>query len=103
MSNAECLSGDGHPGEPHLKTFASRGFHHRETGMTTRFEETILTPAFSPCSDEMSFWIPSNHLTLSFDPAHNLLLSTDWVSDSESGLNRVAKFIAPTSSGRKSS
>jgi hypothetical protein len=63
-------------------------------GKTLKFEETLLAPAFSPGPYTISLWIPSNDPALKFDPKHNFLLSSVDVPESDTGLNRIAKFVS---------
>jgi hypothetical protein len=74
-----------------------------EPGKPMTFEETLLAPAFEPGTYSISLWIPSNDAALKFDRAHNFLLSNEGVPDTESGLNRIAKFTATPAPRRKSS
>jgi len=74
-----------------------------EPGKPMKFEEILLAPAFQPGPYTISLWIPSNEDALKFKPDHNFLLSNEGVPDTESGLNRIAKFTAIPSPRRKSS
>jgi hypothetical protein len=67
-------------------------FTKLEPGRLTKFQETLLAPAFSAGTYIVSIWIPSNDPSLKFDPTHNLLLSSKGVPDRATGLNRVAEF-----------
>jgi hypothetical protein len=78
-------------------------FTKLEPGKPMTFEETLLAPAFEPGMYSISLWIPSNDASLKFDRAHNFLLSNEGVPDTESGLNRIAKFTATQSSRRRKS
>jgi hypothetical protein len=69
-------------------------FTKLEPGKPMTFEERLLAPAFEPGNYSISLWIPSNDAALKFNPAHNFLLSDEGVPDTESGLNRIAKFTA---------
>ena len=71
-------------------------FTKLEPGKPMTFEERLLAPAFEPGIYSISLWIPSNDAALKFDPAHNFLLSDEGVPDTESGLNRIAKFHCNT-------
>jgi hypothetical protein len=73
-----------------------------EPGKPTKFEETLLAPAFAPGRYIVSIWIPSSDPSLKFDPKHNFLISSNGVPDSASGLNRIAKITVGTSGKRKS-
>jgi hypothetical protein len=71
-------------------------FTKLEPGKPMTFEERLLAPAFEPGIYSISLWIPSNDAALKFNRAHNFLLSNEGVPDTESGLNRIAKFTAPS-------
>jgi hypothetical protein len=76
-------------------------FTELDAGVPLKFDETLLAPAFSPGSYAISLWIPSNNPALKFDPAHNLLLSSEGVPDLETGLNRIGTFTATASRRQK--
>jgi hypothetical protein len=73
-----------------------------EPGKPTKFQETLLAPAFSRGQYIVSIWIPSSDPSLKFDPTHNFLLSSNGVPEPGTGLNQIAKF-AVTVSGRRES
>jgi hypothetical protein len=77
-------------------------FTQLEPGKPVKFEETLLAPAFSLGAYTVSIWIPSTDPSLRFAPAHNLLLSSNGVPNSATGLNQIAKFNI-TSTGRRKS
>jgi hypothetical protein len=61
-------------------------------GVPQTFSERLLAPALGPRNYIARLWIPNPDPSLKTDPAHNFLLSSAGVPDSESGLNLVAKF-----------
>jgi hypothetical protein len=61
-------------------------------GIQQTFSERLLAPALQPRPYIARLWIPNPDPSLKTDPAHNFLLSSAGVPDSESGLNLVAKF-----------
>jgi hypothetical protein len=73
-----------------------------EPGKPTKFQETLLAPAFSRGQYIVSIWIPSTDSSLMFDPTHNFLLSSNGVPELATGLNHIAKFTVTTSGRRKS-
>jgi hypothetical protein len=73
-----------------------------EPGRFTKFQETLLAPAFSAGPYIVSIWIPSTDPSLKFDPAHNFLLSSKGVPDPVTGLNQIARFTITTSGKHKS-
>ena len=73
-----------------------------EPGKPTKFQETLLAPAFSRGQYIVSIWIPSTDPSLKFDPTHNFLLSSNGVPEPDTGLNQIAKFTVTTSGRRKS-
>jgi hypothetical protein len=88
------LAIDDEKGENHMR----RSLPHvdltkLEPGRRTKFQETLLAPAFSRGSYIISIWIPSTDPSLKFDPTHNFLLSSKGVPDPTAGLNRIAEFI----------
>ena len=98
------LAFDDAKGENHMRRpLPHVDFTKLEPGKPMTFEETLLAPAFGPGTYSISLWIPSNDATLKFDRAHNFLLSNEGVPDTESGLNRIAKFTATAAPQRKSS
>jgi hypothetical protein len=98
------LAFDDAKGENHMRRpLPHVDFTKLEPGKPITFEETLLAPAFGPGTYSISLWIPSNDAALKFDRAHNLLLSNEGVPDTESGLNRIAKFTATPAPQRKSS
>jgi hypothetical protein len=68
-----------------------------EPGRSTKFEETLLAPAFSAGTYIVSIWIPSTNPSLKFNPAHNFLLSSKGVPDWAAGVNRIAEFTVTPS------
>ena len=95
---------DGAKGENHMRRpLPHVDFTKLEPGKPITFGETLLAPAFEPGVYSISLWIPSNEAALKFKPAHNFLLSNEGVPETESGLNRLAKFTATPSPGRKAS
>jgi hypothetical protein len=98
------LAFDDAKGENHMRRpLPHVDFTKLEPGKPMTFEETLLAPAFEPGMYSISLWIPSNDTAVKFDRAHNFLLSNEGVPDSESGLNRIAKFTATQSSRRRKS
>lgn len=88
-------------GENHMRRpLPHVDFTKLEPGKPVTFEERLLAPAFERGIYSISLWIPSNDAALKFDRAHNFLLSDEGVPDTESGLNRIAKFTATPSSRR---
>lgn len=73
-----------------------------EPGKPTKFQETLLAPAFSRGQYIVSIWIPSTDPSLKFDPTHNFLLSSNGVPEPDTGLNQIAKFAVTVSGRRKS-
>jgi len=97
------LAIDDAKGENHMRRPLPRvNFMKLEPGKPTKFEETLLAPAFAPGRYIVSIWIPSSDPSLKFDPKHNFLISSNGVPDSASGLNRIAKITVSTSGRRKS-
>jgi hypothetical protein len=72
-------------------------FAKLEPGRSTKFEETLLAPAFSAGTYIVSIWIPSTDPSLKFNPAHNFLLSSKGVPDWVAGVNRIAEFTVTPS------
>ncbi len=98
------LAFDDAKGENHMRRpLPHVDFTKLEPGKPMTFEETLLAPAFEPGMYSISLWIPSNDAALKFERAHNFLLSNEGVPDTESGLNRIAKFTATQSSRRRKS
>ena len=98
------LSFDDAKGQNHMRRpLPHVDFTKLEPGQPMTFEETLLAPAFEPGNYSISLWIPSNDVALKFNSAHNFLLSNEGVPDTESGLNRIAKFTATPSPRGKSS
>jgi hypothetical protein len=95
------LAFDDAKGENHMRRpLPHVDFTKLEPGKPVTFEERLLAPAFERGIYSISLWIPSNDAALKFDRAHNFLLSDEGVPDTESGLNRIAKFTATPSSRR---
>ena len=89
-------------GENHMRRpLPHVDFTKLEPGKPMTFEERLLAPAFEPGIYSISLWIPSNDAALKFNPTHNFLLSDEGVTDTESGLNRIAKFTATPPARRK--
>ena len=87
------LAIDDEKGQNHMRRpLPQVDFTKLEPGKRTKFEETLLAPAFSPGPYIVSLWIPSSDPSWKFDPAHNFLLSSAGVPDAATGLNLVAKF-----------
>lgn len=61
-------------------------------GQSIQFEQRLLFPAFQPGHYQVKLWIPSNDPALKFKAAHNWLVSSYGVPDSQSGLNTIASF-----------
>jgi len=61
-------------------------FTKLEPGRLTKFQETLLAPAFSAGSYIASIWIPSTDPLLRFDSKHNFLFSSNGVPDPATGL-----------------
>lgn len=98
------LAFDDAKGQNHMRRpLAHVDFTKLEPGKPMKFEERLLAPAFEPGNYSISLWIPSNDAALKFNAAHNFLLSNEGVPDTESGLNRIAKFTATPSPRRKAS
>jgi hypothetical protein len=95
------LSIDDEKGQNHMRRpLPQVDFTKLEPGRLTKFQETLLAPAFSAGSYIVSIWIPSIDPSLKFDPTHNLLLSSKGVPDRATGLNRVAEFaVTPSGEG----
>jgi hypothetical protein len=101
---AVYLAFDDAKGENHMRRpLPHVDFTKLEPGKSMKFEETLLAPAFEPAMYSISLWIPSNDAALKFDRAHNFLLSSEGVPDTESGLNRIAKLTLTSWPRRKSS
>jgi hypothetical protein len=97
------LSIDDEKGQNHMRRpLPHVDFTKLEPGRLTRFQETLLAPAFSPGTYIVSIWIPSIDPSLKFDPKHNLLLSSKGVPNRTTGLNRVAEFAVTSSGGSAS-
>ncbi len=97
------LAFDDAKGENHMRRpLPHVDFTKLEPGKPMTFAETLLAPAFEAGSYSISLWIPSNEAALKFEPAHNFLLSNKDVPDTDSGLNRIAKFAATPSPRGKS-
>jgi hypothetical protein len=89
------LAIDDEKGQNHMRRpLPQVDFTKLEPGKLTKFEETLLAPAFSAGPYIVSLWIPSSDPSWKFDPTHNLLLSSAGVPDVTTGLNLVAKFKA---------
>jgi hypothetical protein len=98
------LAFDDAKGENHMRRpLPHVDFTKLEPGKPVTFEEALLAPAFEPGIYSISLWIPSNDAAQKFDRAHNFLLSNEDVPDTETGLNRIAKFTATPAPRRKSS
>jgi hypothetical protein len=96
------LSIDDVKGENHMRRpLPHVDFTKLEPGRRMQFEETLQAPAFSAGQYVISIWIPSTDPALKFDPAHNLLLSSQGVPDLSTGLNHIAKFAVLASSESK--
>jgi len=94
---------DDEKGENHMRRpLPHVDFTKLEPGKLTKFEDTLMAPAFAPGPYVVSLWIPSADLALKFNSAHNFLLSSAGVPDSNSALNRIAKFRAVAPGKRKS-
>jgi hypothetical protein len=76
-------------------------FTKLERDKPVTFQETLLTPAFSPGAYLISLWIPSTDPSLTFDPKHNFLVSSNGVTLPASGLNQIGKFTITVPSRRK--
>lgn len=61
-------------------------------GIQQSFSERLLAPALQPRRYIARLWIPNPDPSLKTDPAHNFLLTSVGVPDSESGLNLIANF-----------
>jgi hypothetical protein len=97
------LSIDDEKGQNHMRRpLPDVDFTKLEPGRLTKFQETLLAPAFSAGSYTVSIWIPSIDPSLKFDPTHNLLLSSKGVPDRATGLNRVAEFAVTPAGGSAS-
>jgi hypothetical protein len=98
------LSIDDEKGGNHMRRpLPDVDFRKLEPGRSTKFQETLLAPAFSAGQYSVSLWIPSSDPSLKFDPAHNLLVSSEGVPDRATGLNRIAEFAATPKSKSPSS
>ena len=92
------LAIDDEKGENHMRRLLPHmDFRELEPGKLTKFQETLLAPAFSRGPYVVSLWIPSSDPSLKFDPAHNFLLSSNGVPDLATGLNQLAKFTVAAS------
>lgn len=69
-------------------------FTKLEPGKPMKFQESLLTPAFSPGTYFVSIWIPATDPAWKFNAAHNFLLSSIGVPDAATGLNQIAQFTA---------
>jgi hypothetical protein len=97
------LAIDDEKGENHMRrSLPHVDFTKLEPGRLTKFQETLLAPAFSPRSYIVSIWIPSADPSLKFDRTHNFLLSSNGVPDPATGLNQIAKFTITALGRRKS-
>ena len=67
-------------------------FRNLAPGAMQTFSERLLVPALQPRRYIARLWIPNPAPSLKSDPAHNFLLSSEGVPDSQSGLNLIAKF-----------
>jgi hypothetical protein len=67
-------------------------FRNLAPGAKQTFSERLLVPALQPRRYIARLWIPNPDPSLKSDPAHNFLLSSEGVPDSQSGLNLIAKF-----------
>jgi hypothetical protein len=67
-------------------------FRNLAPGAQQTFSERLLVPALQPRRYIARLWIPNPSPSLKSDPAHNFLLSSEGVPDSQSGLNLIAKF-----------
>jgi hypothetical protein len=97
------LAIDDEKGENHLRRLLPHvDFTKLEPGRLTKFREVLLAPGFSQGTYIVSIWIPSTDPSRKFDAAHNVLLSSNGVPDSATGLNQIAKFTVAASSRRRS-
>ncbi len=69
-------------------------FTKLDPGKPVKFQESLLTPAFSPGTYFVSIWIPATDPASKFLAAHNFLLSSIGVPDPATGLNQIAIFTA---------
>jgi hypothetical protein len=76
-------------------------FTKLERDRPVTFQETLLAPAFSPGTYLISLWIPSTDPSLTFDPKHNFLVSSNGVTLPASGLNQIGKFTITVPSRRR--
>jgi len=98
------LAIDDPEGQNHMRRpLPSVDFTKLDFGKPSKFEETLLAPAFQPGPYTISLWVPSNDPAIKFDATHNFLLSSEEVPDSQTGLNRIATFVATTAPRRKPS
>jgi len=96
------LAIDGEKGENHMRRpLPHVDFTELEPGKPTKFQETLMTPAFRPGRYTVSIWIPSTEPSFKFDPTHNFLLSSKNVPDRVTGLNHIAKFTVISPGGHK--
>jgi hypothetical protein len=97
------LAIDDERGENHMRrSLPHVEFTKLEPRKSTKFQEKLLAPAFSPGPYIISIWIPSTVPSFKFDPARNFLLSSNGVPDPVTGLNQIVKFTVPASSSHKS-
>jgi len=96
------LAVDDAKGENHMRrSLPQVDFTKLELGKPVTFQETLLAPAFSPGTYLISLWIPSTDPSLTFDPKHNFLVSSNGVTLPASGLNQIGKFTITVPSRRK--
>ena len=99
---AVYLAIDDPEGQNHMRRpLPQVDFTKLDPGKPSKFEETLLAPAFRPGAYTISLWVPSNDPAVKFDPMHNFLLSSEDVPDSKTGLNRIATFVATAAPRRK--
>jgi Domain of unknown function (DUF4832) len=97
------LAIDDERGENHMRrSLPHVDFTKLEPGRLTKFQETLLAPAFSPGQYIVSIWIPSTDPSLKFDRTHNFLLSSKGVPDPVTGLNQIARFTITAPDRHKS-
>lgn len=95
------LAIDDEKSENHMRRSLTHvDFTKLEPGRPTKFQETLLAPAFSAGPYIVSIWIPSTEPSLKFDPTHDFLLSSNGVPEPGTGLNQIAKFTV-TAAGRR--
>jgi hypothetical protein len=100
--HAVYLAIDDENGKNHMRRpLADVDFTKLDPHRITKFQETLLAPAFSTGKYIVSIWIPSTDPSMKFDATQNFLLSSKGVPVPTTGLNRIAKFTITISDRQK--